>query len=169
MGYAAITGGGGKVTTEGLVPENVAYGKQITVKQGNKVIEDVTGTFRKFYLTAIYGNAAGNYAYIMTTFTKGIFLECFDTTFEKAAGKKSDWYYWQQLINVSNFTNTITAKRKVKVVARNTWKDMRIGGTCGLTVPPDGEASAICEVGQTITFIGKEQGAYADFEFEILD
>ena len=50
MGHVGTSAGGGRVTTTGLLSENIKAGETVTVKQGSKIVQNITGTLEAFAL-----------------------------------------------------------------------------------------------------------------------
>lgn len=59
-------GGGGKVTTENLTAENIKNGVTVTVKQGSKTVQSVTGTAGKKILVGSFAGAMSTTQNVIT-------------------------------------------------------------------------------------------------------
>ena len=61
MGKIGYEAGGGKVTAENLAAENIRAGVTVTLRQGNKIVREVPGTYYSKVLRFRRDNANGLY------------------------------------------------------------------------------------------------------------
>lgn len=70
MGKVQQRAGGGKVTVEGLAAEVVQKGSVVTVKQGSKTVQQLTGTLdRPIFVSAAYQSGTG-----LVAFADGVYI-----------------------------------------------------------------------------------------------